>query len=156
MELLKKVYPQVELDRIKALEAKNDKMEGFFDKSRDKMSKELEPILEVLYESNFKTNNSKKIIDAQAVGLKLRQDVNSYIGKVIRQQKFLLYSTNFGLKTNLGEKKLLIEAHLRENDRYCNLLETHIEFLRNTLDTLESYQYAIKNVIALMDYLGAK
>ena len=74
--------------------------------------------------------------------------------KTLTQDKFIFYSTGFGLKTNLGEKKMLIEAHIAENDRNMQLIEAHIDFLRETVKTLESYQYSIRNIISLMDFLG--
>jgi hypothetical protein len=48
--------------------------------------------------------------------------------KKIRQDKFVFYATGFGLKTNTGEKSILIDAHLAENDRNILLIENHIEF----------------------------
>ena len=169
MNILDKMYDEKELERINDIRALNEKMEIFFEKKRTETNDEITPILDVLYENNFKSNNSKKIIDAQAKALKMRQDLNSSISKYsqklakaksedasIRQNKLILYTTNFGLKTNLGEKKILIEAHLAENERKCHIFEIQIEFLRSTLETLESYQYSVKNVISLMDYLGSR
>jgi molybdopterin converting factor small subunit len=165
--LWNKIYPEEEQKRILALEETNEKLEELLKGKRKKFNERLEPIWKAIFHNNFTMNNSKVIVDTQAEVLTLRQEINDNIGvysqrlaksksenALLSQQQFLLYSTNFGLKTNLGEKKLLIEGHLRENDRYCNLLEIHIEFLRETLKTLESYQYAIKNVISLIEYLG--
>jgi len=165
--LWNKIYPEEEKKRIAILSSQNDKLEELLKSKREVVNKRLVPIWEAIYQRNFTMNNSKQIIDAQAEVLSLRQEINDNIGvysqrlakaksdtALLSQEKFLLYSTNFGLKTNLGEKKLLIEGNLRENDRYSNLLEIHIEFLRETLNTLESYQYAIKNVIALIEHLG--
>ena len=165
--LWNKIYPEEEKKRIAVLASQNDKLEDLLKSKREGVNKRLDPIWQAIYQRNFTMNNSKQIVDAQAEVLSLRQEINDNIGvysqrlaksksdsALLSQEKFLLYSTNFGLKTNLGEKKLLIEGNLRENDRYSNLLEIHIEFLRETLKTLESYQYAIKNVIALIEYLG--
>lgn len=165
--LWNKLYPEEEQKRIDDLEEQNNTYEEYFEEKRKSWNEKLDPIFKVIYQDNFSRNNSKLIVDAQADALNYRQKLNGQISfysqklakaksenSALAQQKFLLYSTNFGLKTNLGEKKLLIEGHLRENDRYCNLIETQIEFLRESLKTLESYGYAFKNIIQLMEYLG--
>tara|TARA_R110000772_G_scaffold20466_5_gene56971 strand:+ start:125289 stop:125801 length:513 start_codon:yes stop_codon:yes gene_type:complete len=165
--LWNKMYPPEEIERISGLNETNNKYEDYFSQKRDAWNKELDPLFKVIFQGNFTLNNSKKIIDAQANVLSLRQRCNDKIGfysqklaksksenSEISQQKFLFYSTGFGLKTNLGEKKLLIDGHMRENDRSTNLIETHINFLRETLNTLESWGYAIKNIIQIIEYLG--
>ncbi len=48
----------------------------------------------------------------------------------------------------------LIEAHLSENERSVKMIETYIEFMRDTAKNLESLSFAIKNKIELMNYLG--
>jgi len=161
------MYPKEELERIASMEGVNDGYEDFFTDKRKEWNDELDPLFETIYQGNFTMNNSRKIIDAQAKVLSLRQKCNEKIGyyaqklaKVksgnyeISQQKFLFYSTGFGLKTNLGEKKLLIDGHLRENIRQSDLIENHINFLRETLNTLESWGYGIKNIIQIIEYLG--
>jgi chromosome segregation ATPase len=165
--LWRKMYPEEEENRIKSLEEQNKKYELLFNRERKKWQDTLEPIFETIYGGNFNMNNSNKIVDAQAKVLSLRQKCNEQVSKYsqklskiksenaeLSQKKFLFYSTGFGLKTNLGEKKMLIDGHLRENNRTSNLIETHINFLRETLSTLESWGYSIKNVIQLIEYLG--
>lgn len=162
-----KMYTKEEQSRIDAIALENDKYENFFQAKREKWNKELDPIFKAIYQNNFTLNNSRVIVDAQANALSLRQkiqlDISKYaqklakqksINKELAQEKFIFYSTGFGLKTNLGEKKLLIDGHLRENERQSNLIETYIDFLRETSSTLESFQYSVKNVISLIEYLG--
>ena len=67
---------------------------------------------------------------------------------------FIFGETGFGIKTNLGEKGILIDGHLAENDRCIELIESYIEFLRDTVRNLESLGFSIKNMIELMNYLG--
>ena len=80
-----------------------------------------------------------------------RQDVKL---KKIRQDKFIWYATSFGVKTNMGEKTLLIDAHVAEEQRNIELIENYIEFLRQSNKNLESLQFTIKNIIDLFNYLG--
>ena len=74
--------------------------------------------------------------------------------KRLRQDKFVFYATGFGIKTNLGEKGILIDGHLAENDRSLEIIESHIQFMRDTVKNLESLGFAVKNMIELMNYLG--
>ena len=74
--------------------------------------------------------------------------------KKLKQDKFVFYATGFGLKTNLGEKALLIDAHIAENERNLQLIDVHVDFLRNSSKNLETLGYTIKNIIELMNYLG--
>jgi len=112
-------------------------------------------------------SNAKKLLESQAYSLTFRQNINDEISlfltkrskettkiKKLRQDKFIFYATGFGIKTNLGEKGILIDGHLSENDRAVELIESYIEFLRDTVRNLESFGYSIKNMIELMNYLG--
>jgi hypothetical protein len=74
--------------------------------------------------------------------------------KKLRQDKFIFYATSFGVKTNMGEKSILIDAHLAENDRAIELIESYITFLRDTNKNLESFGFTIKNMTELLNYLG--
>ena len=166
-DLWSKMYNEGELLRIEALQEKNKSREDLYGKERKEWNNRLSPLFTAIYQNNFTTNNSKNIINAQAESYSYRQMLNEQISiyaqdltkvksdnRVLAQRKFLFYSTGFGMKVNLGEKKLLIEGNLSENSRASDLLETQIEFLRDTLKTLESYQFSIKNIISLLDYLG--
>ncbi len=161
------LYNQEELDRIKKVKDTNDKLEEFFNEKRTDWNKNVEPIFKVLSIDLTVPSNSKHVLDAQAIALSYRQQINEQINfflnkrsrettkiKRIRQDKFVFYATGFGIKTNLGEKGILIDAHLAENDRSLELIESYIEFLRDTVKNLESFSYSIKNMIELMNYLG--
>jgi len=159
-------YTQEEVDRINKIKETNDKLEEYFNLRREEWNKNLTPLFEVV-KLSFSTENSSKITEVQSIALSYRQSLNEQISfflnkrtkeevknKRIRQDKFVFYATGFGLKTNLGEKSILIDAHLAENDRNILLIENHIEFLRNCSKNLESLGYTIKNIIELMNYLG--
>lgn len=166
-EIWAKMYNEGELKRIEVLQQKNKSREELYKAEREGWGNRLKPVYEAIFINNFTTNNSKKIINAQAEALSYRQMLNDEISiyaqelaevksdaKVLVQHKYLFYSVGLGKKLNSGDIKLLIEGNLSENIRGSNLLETHIEFLRDTIKTLESYQYSIKNIISLLEYLG--
>jgi hypothetical protein len=159
-------YNQEEIDRINKIKETNDKLEEYFNQRREEWNQNLTPLFDVV-KLSFTTENTQKITESQATALSFRQALNEQISfflnkrtkeevknKKIRQDKFVFYATGFGLKTNLGEKSILIDAHLAENDRNILLIENHIEFLRSCSKNLESLGYTIKNIIELMNYLG--
>ena len=106
-------------------------------------------------------------METQALTLSYRQMITEQISvfldkrskqevklKRLKQDKFIWYATGFGIKTNMGEKTLLIEAHVAEEQRNIELIENYIEFLRQSNKNLESLQFTIKNIIELFNYLG--
>jgi hypothetical protein len=163
------VYDEVELNRIKKTSETNDKMEDFFNDKRKEWNDSVMPLFKVLSINLNNNDASKSILEAQSISLSFRQEINEQISvflskrsredikiKKIRQDKFIFYATGFGIKTNLGEKTLLIDAHLAENERGIQLIENHIQFLRDTLKNLETFGFSIKNMIELLNYLNAK
>lgn len=160
------LYNEEELSRISKIKETNDKLEDFFNQKREEWTNNINPLFEVI-RNNFTLENSIKIMDVQSQALTFRQMINEQISfflnkrskeevkiKKLKQDKFIFYATGFGLKTNLGEKGLLIDAHIAENDRNIQLIENYIEFLRSSSKNLESLGYTIKNIIDLMNYLG--
>lgn len=162
-----KVYNQEEVDRIKKVQETNEKMEDFFNDKRKTWNELVTPLFKVLSTDLSNPSNARHLLDAQANVLTHRQQISEEINvflskrsrettkiKKLRQDKFIFYATGFGIKTNLGEKGILIDGHLAENDRTIELIESYIEFLRDSVRNLESFGYSIKNMIELMNYLG--
>jgi coenzyme F420-reducing hydrogenase gamma subunit len=161
------LYSQEEIDRITKVKETNDKLEEFFNDKRTEWNKTVEPLFKVLSVDLSNPSNSKEILNAQSLALTHRQQINEQVNfflnkrskettkiKKLRQDKFVFYATGFGIKTNLGEKGILIDGHLAENDRCIELIESYIEFLRDTVRNLESLGFSIKNMIELLNYLG--
>jgi hypothetical protein len=160
-------YNQEELDRINKSKETNDKLEEFFNDKRSEWNKNVEPLFKIIRVDLTNPSSAKEIMEAQSLALSYRQllseQINFFLNKRskettkikrLRQDKFIFYATGFGVKTNLGEKGILIDGHLAENDRSLELIESYIEFLRDTNKNLESLSYSIKNMIELMNYLG--
>lgn len=161
------IYKEEELQKIKKAKETNEKLEGFFESKRNDWNETLDPLFQVLKIDLENPKNFKEIIEAQALALTYRQNLNDQISlfltkrskesskiKRLRQDKFIFYATGFGIKTNLGEKSILIDGHLAENDRTMELIENYIEFLRSCVKNLESFGFTIKNMVDLMNYLG--
>lgn len=160
------VYTTEEVEKIRKIKEINDKLEDFFKNKREEWISKIEPLFESL-KIEINSTTSRVIMDTQAITLTYRQNLNEQISlyldkrskqdvklKRIKQDKFIWYATSFGVKTNMGEKTLLIEAHVAEEQRNCELIENHIEFLRQCNKNLESFQFSIKNIIELFNYLG--
>lgn len=160
------VYTPEEVERTNKLKDTNDRLELFFSDKRAEWNKNTEPLFKVL-KVEITSDSSKKILETQSLCLSYRQLINEQISvfldkrskqevklKRLRQDKFIWYATGFGIKTNMGEKTLLIDAHVAEEQRNIELVENYIEFLRQTNKNLESLQYTIKNIIDLFNYLG--
>lgn len=160
-------YNQEEIDRIGKAKETNDKLEEFFNDKRSEWNKNVDPLFKIIRADLTNPSSANKILEAQSLALSYRQLINEQINfflnkrskettkiKKLRQDKFIFYATGFGIKTNLGEKGILIDGHLAENDRSLELIESYIEFLRDTTKNLESLGYSIKNMIELMNYLG--
>jgi hypothetical protein len=160
-------YNQDEIDRINKVKETNDKLEEFFNDKRSEWNKNVEPLFKIIRVDLTNPSSAKEIMEAQSLALSYRQGISEQINfflnkrskettkiKKLRQDKFIFYATGFGVKTNLGEKGILIDGHLAQNDRSLELIESYIEFLRDTTKNLESLSYSIKNMIELMNYLG--
>jgi threonine synthase len=161
------LYNQEEIDRINKTKETNDKLEEFFNDKRNEWNKSIEPLFKSLSIDLSNPSNSKQILDTQSIALTFRQQINEQINfflnkrskettkiKKLRQDKFVFYATGFGIKTNLGEKGILIDAHLAESDRTLEVIESYIQFLRDSAKNLESLGFAVKNMIELMNFLG--
>jgi hypothetical protein len=160
------VYSQDEIDRISRIRETNDKLEEFFKSKRQEWKDLIEPLFLVL-KIELNSQTSKQIMETQSTCLTYRQLLTEQIShfldkrsrqdvklKKVRQDKFIWYATSFGVKTNMGEKTLLIDAHVAEEQRNIELIENYIEFLRQSNKNLESLQFTIKNIIDLFNYLG--
>lgn len=160
------LYTPEELDSINKVRENNDKMEEFFKDKRDVWSKNVTVIFDSI-KNNLTPSDFKHVVEKQSLGLSYRQILNEEITyflsrrskedvklKKVKFDKFIYYATGFGLKTNLSEKSILIDAHTSEYERTKQIIESHIEFLRETVKSLESFQYSIKNLVSLYEYLG--
>jgi hypothetical protein len=159
------VYTPEEIERINKVKETNDKLEEFFNGKREEWNNNIEPLFQAL-KTTFTLENSTKIVELQSSALTYRQVINEQISyflnrrskedvklKKIKQDKFLYYAVGVGLKTSMGEKNVLIDAHIGENERSVFLIDNYIEFLRSSSKNLESLGFSIKNIIELFTYL---
>jgi hypothetical protein len=161
------LYNEEELKRISNLKDSNDRLEEFFKNKRAEWREKVEPLYKSLALDLPSVPKVKDILEVQSKSLIYRQDITDQINlflnkrgkeivkiKKLRQDKFVFYALGVGIKTNLGEKTILIDAHIAENDRCVELIESYVEFLRGTSDNLVNLGYSIKNMNDLFNYLG--
>lgn len=159
-------FTQEELDQIDKKRQSNDNLEEYFKEKQVEWSKKATEIFETL-KGNLTPSDFKNVVNSQAYALSYRQVMNEeisfFLGKLskedvvlkkVKQNKFLFYATGFSLKTSMGEKAVLIDAHTAEYERTKEVIQKHIDFLRETIKSLESFQYSIKNLVSLYEYLG--
>ena len=160
------LYNQDEIDRITKVKETNDKLEEFFNDKRTDWNKTVEPLFKSLALDFTIPASHKEILNTQALALSYRQILNEQINfflnkrsrettkiKRLRQDRFVFYATGFGIKTNMGDKGILIDGHLAENDRTIEIIESYISYIRDTVKSLESLGFAIKNMVELINYL---
>lgn len=152
---------QIEL-HLKELEIFNSKVELLFDEQREKINSSLVEIYEVLGSRNY-----QKYLDLQSKALVLRQgiqdSITSYMQKLSTvnsdmkksySDRVEYYMTGYGLKVTDSTRAKLIEKDLSESARYKDLLENHIEYLRECRIGCDQIGYAIKNTVGLLQYIS--
>lgn len=142
------------------LSKKNEALEVFFKSKREKWTEQIMPLFP------FIKGEPHEIYDMQATALSYRHSLGEEIAyflnklskemvknKEARKDKFIYYATGFSLKTNNTEKGIMIDADVAELDRAVEMLQSHIDYLRDCVKTIDNLQYAVKNRIMLMEYL---
>jgi hypothetical protein len=107
--------------------------------------------------------SAKEVVPLQAEIISLRQQVSEQIKnmsyqiykmmpkiKTFRKQRFEYYVGNQApYITNASERMKLIEWELAAHDYKKDILDNHIEFLRETLKNIDNLNFAVKNKITL-------
>lgn len=159
-------FDKAEVERIRKTIELNKGMEDFFEKKR----KDWDDMVIALFErSKIDLDNPTSLVEIaelESLSLSYRQritdEINNFMNrrsseyaknKELKQHKFIYYATGYSIKTNKGEKDILIDGHLAHNERTTELIEGHIEYLRATYENLKSLNYSVKNTIELVKYL---
>lgn len=139
----------------------NKKTEELLKEQRYNWSEKIKPLIESLKE------NFEKIYELQADALSYRHiigdEISFYASKLskvmaeekrIRKDKIIQYTLKFQVKLNTGEKNVCVAGDISEMERNIELLQMHIEFLRECIKTIDNLNFGVKNKLALMEYLG--
>ncbi len=99
--------------------------------------------------------NNKQLVDAdiRKYSLMLYKDNSSL--KPLKKKRFEFYMTSYQIKLkNSSDIKSLVEADIAKIQYKLDVLETHINFLRDTSSNLKTLSYSVKNRIELLNILG--
>jgi hypothetical protein len=56
------------------------------------------------------------------------------------RDRYIFYATSCGLSTSKTEKDILLDGDLTEDNRYVNMIESYIDFLRDCKKICENIQ----------------
>lgn len=107
--------------------------------------------------------SAKDVVPLQADSISIRQQLNEQIKqmsytlyklmpriKTFKKQRFEYYAgAQAPYATNATERTKLVEWDLAIHDHKKDILDTHIEFLRESMKVMDVIGYAIKNKVAL-------
>jgi hypothetical protein len=99
--------------------------------------------------------NYKQLADAdiRKYSLMLYKDNSSL--KPLKKKRFEFYMTSYQIKLkNSSDIKGLVEADIAKIQYKLDVLEAHINFLRDTSSNLKTLSYSVKNRIELLNILG--
>lgn len=146
---------------VAKLEAICQKTEDFLEKQRASWNRKLDPLYNKLKQ------DPDSLLELQSTVLSYRQMITEEIAmfmnklsrdivlmKNAKSDRYMFYATGFGLKTNLQEKKLLIDSELAELEHKKEILETHLEFLKEAKVMCDNLGWAVKNRIEIYNLVS--
>jgi hypothetical protein len=144
----------------KNMNDKNNKAEDLFSNEREKWSVLLNPIYVKIGQRN---PSDYVVVDSERLSIRaqLQESISYHSNQLSKAmvsyknaygERMEFYMHGFGIKVNTGEKTKLVDRDLAEAKRRCELLEVHIEFLRECRVSCDQIGFALKNLTALLDY----
>jgi uncharacterized protein YicC (UPF0701 family) len=143
------------------MNSKNDKAEELFKQEREKWSKLLSPLY-----TRMGTKSVRDIVSIQSDTMSIREQIQQSLSYHSNQlskarvalrnatgDRFEFYYHGFGMKTNTSDKVKMVDRDLAEAERRNELLEVHIEFLRECRISCDQIGYAVKNLVEILKYL---
>jgi hypothetical protein len=139
------------------LEAKTLELEETLIRDRDKWSNKIRELIAMM-------KNVNDIPEAQVYMLSYRQmlldSISSFQTSLYKKnvsfdtyykKKFREYTLDYDIKLNGGEKEKMIRADLTLIQRQIHLLESHIDYYRECIRTLDNMGFAIRNRIRVAE-----
>jgi hypothetical protein len=139
----------------------NSKMEILLENERNFYNNEIRPLFETL------NNNDLKIFsqlqgNSLSLAETLTMKISDHLSKLSKLKvslkkyeadRFEFYSTGFGIKVADTKKSIFIDRDLAESQRKVEMVEIHIDFLRELRKKCYDIGYAIKNRIELLNLM---
>lgn len=163
IDLKKASNSQIEI-HICEYEENNNTAEQLFNNERVKWNNEMQILYTLLSSKNYsefpnlqsKTLSTRQLLQESITGMMQKlAKANSSISKATGE-RIEYYAIGHGLRVSDGTRTKLIDRDLSERKRYIELLETHIEYLRECRNGCDQIGYAVKNLVGLIAYLSIK
>lgn len=140
----------------------NDKIETKFISDCASVRDQMKPLF-----ARLNTGDIMQIPELQASVLKIRQelqdDISVYLNRLSKENvkyrkcegdRLEYYITGFSIKSASSEKTKMINRDLAEKKRGIEILETHIEHLRDYKYACDQIMYAVKNLVSIASYIN--
>lgn len=139
-----------------------NEIEKLLKEQRDRWDKAINKLSEEVRDAEI-----KKAVDltatANAYRQKIMSEISSYSMKlmklvykfrIIRKAKFEHYATMYQIKVNTTEKNLLIDADTSAYQAKMDMMEYHIEYLRESGKTIDNINWFMKNKLQAYNITG--
>lgn len=137
------------------LESQLEKERKHWDNILSDLSKKLKADAKNLYIVDADITNYRQLVISELRSYALMIYKNNKILKPLIKSKFEWYSTKYQINIkNSGDKMKLIESDVADIQYKNDLLDIHIDYLKNTNDNLKQMGYTIKNRLELLEVLG--
>lgn len=141
----------------KALEEKIQELDDKLINDREKWSKRILELIQGLKQMDQLAESQVNMLSYRHMLVDHITEIQALIYKkksayeIKYKDKYIEYSTTGNLKLNGGEKDRFVKADLTPIQRQISLLESHLEFYRECIRTLDNSAFAIRNRIKLAE-----
>ncbi len=145
---------------VKEPEVEKD-LSNFLEDERERWGKVMKPMW-----VKMRSRDPHQLIELQAEAASQRHICSDEIAlflkklsglyRTVKQKKrdqFFHYGTGFGLKLTKGEKDIFTEADCKDFQYDVELVEAHVEFLRDMKSNLDGIRYSVKNIVQIWNIL---
>jgi hypothetical protein len=164
------IFDQEEIDFVTKLREKNDRTDEFFENSRKKWNDELKPLNDFTLVPHLTQEYAQKLLERQMTALAYRQNMNDEVSfylskrsredvklKKARADKLVWYAIGSPIKAkgNFSTSQLteIIDAHVAEQQRAVNIIDSYIEFLRLAIKGMDSLSFNMKYIVEFFNAL---
>lgn len=130
------------------------KKQKFWNRIIDDLTKRLSTELKTIIDLNAEAISQRQILVEERTQyyFKLYKDIPKL--KQLKKNHFEFYSTKYPIKINGTEKTKLIEADTAYHDAKLEYVQNYINFLSESIKSVDNVIYAIKNKIELYNISG--
>jgi hypothetical protein len=138
--------------------SKNDALYVRFSKEREKWSEVVQSLSERLRNIYDVAEMLTDLYSQRQIAGEYVHELVAHSSKVNRiyrerkRERFLHYTQNYDLRLDKDPKMLFIDVDLADLVERREILQNHLEFMRETLRSIDTISYGVKHRIALEEY----